>query len=64
MGIKISQSHIKALLISVGKGTTTCEGTGIAYSVVQELLQHIKCHTLFMTHYNSLMEEFKNDINV
>ena len=28
MGIKISQSRMKAILISVGKGTTTCEGTG------------------------------------
>ena len=39
-------------------------GVAIAYSVIKELANNIKCLTLFSTHYHHLVEEFINNDNV
>ena len=48
----------------LGRGTATFDGTAIAFSVVKELAQNIKCLTLFSTHYHHLVEEFSENDNV
>lgn len=56
--------HSLVLVDELGRGTATYDGTAIACAVVGELSQHIKCRTLFSTHYHSLVEEFSADPNV
>jgi DNA mismatch repair protein MutS len=38
----------------VGRGTGTEDGLSIAWAVCEELLNNIKCRTLFATHYHEL----------
>mmetsp|Transcript_2807 Transcript_2807/g.6532 ORF Transcript_2807/g.6532 Transcript_2807/m.6532 type:complete len:1165 (-) Transcript_2807:166-3660(-) len=49
------------ILDELGRGTSTFDGTAIAYSVINYLLKEKKCMTLFSTHYHKLLDEFKND---
>jgi len=52
------------LIDELGRGTATYDGVAIAYSVIKELANNIKCLTLFSTHYHHLVEEFINNDNV
>ena len=56
--------HSLVLVDELGRGTATYDGTAIACAVVSELSRHIRCRTLFSTHYHSLVEEFSADNNV
>ena len=40
----------------VGRGTSTCDGLAIAWSVLYYLHCNIKCRTLFATHYHELTD--------
>ncbi|MDR0760312.1 MAG: DNA mismatch repair protein MutS [Treponema sp.] len=44
------------IMDEVGRGTGTNDGLSIAWAVSEELLDHIKCRTLFATHYHELSE--------
>jgi DNA mismatch repair protein MutS len=46
----------KSLVImdEVGRGTSTSDGLAIAWAVCEDILEHIRCRTLFATHYNEL----------
>ena len=46
------------ILDELGRGTSTFDGTAIAHSVVDHLVNHTKCRALFATHYHSLVEEW------
>ena len=52
------------LVDELGRGTATYDGVAIAYSVIKELANNIRCLTLFSTHYHHLVEEFENNDNV
>lgn len=49
--------------VSIGRGTSTYDGTAIAASVVNALTK-LNCRTLFSTHYHSLVEDYKNNKDV
>ncbi|MDR2785412.1 MAG: DNA mismatch repair protein MutS [Treponema sp.] len=42
------------IMDEVGRGTGTNDGFSIAWAVSEELLEHIRCRTLFATHYHEL----------
>jgi DNA mismatch repair protein MutS len=42
------------IMDEVGRGTGTNDGLSIAWAVSEELLDHLKCRTLFATHYHEL----------
>jgi DNA mismatch repair protein MutS len=42
------------IMDEVGRGTGTDDGLAIAWAVSEELLEHIRCRTLFATHYHEL----------
>jgi DNA mismatch repair protein MutS len=42
------------IMDEVGRGTGTNDGLSIAWAVCEELLDHIRCRTLFATHYHEL----------
>ncbi|WVQ80362.1 hypothetical protein IAT38_002467 [Cryptococcus sp. DSM 104549] len=46
----------KSLVImdEIGRGTTLQAGISIAYATLDHILRHIKCRTLFATHYHEL----------
>ncbi|CAI5712053.1 unnamed protein product [Hyaloperonospora brassicae] len=53
--------HSLVILDELGRGTSTFDGTAIAYSVVEHLLSDIRCRTMFATHYHSLVEEYADN---
>ncbi|CEG41742.1 dna mismatch repair protein msh6 [Plasmopara halstedii] len=55
-------SHSLVILDELGRGTSTFDGTAIAFAVIEHLLGDIQCRTMFATHYHSLVEEYaEND---
>ncbi|RLN74936.1 hypothetical protein BBJ28_00021883 [Nothophytophthora sp. Chile5] len=56
--------HSLVILDELGRGTSTFDGTAIAYSVVEHLLSDIQCRTMFATHYHSLVEEYADNDRV
>ena len=44
------------ILDELGRGTATYDGLSIAWAVLEHLHDHIKCRTLFATHYHELTQ--------
>jgi DNA mismatch repair protein MSH3 len=42
------------ILDELGRGTSTHDGAAIAQSVLQHVVSHVRCLTLFITHYQNL----------
>lgn len=47
-------THSLVIMDEVGRGTGTIDGLSIAWAVSEELLDTIKCRTLFATHFHEL----------
>lgn len=56
--------HSLVILDELGRGTSTFDGTAIAYSVVEHLLREVQCRTMLATHYHSLVEEYAENERV
>ncbi|RLN25219.1 DNA mismatch repair protein MSH7 [Panicum miliaceum] len=52
------------LLDELGRGTSTFDGYAIAYAVFRHLVERVRCHLLFATHYHSLTKEFASHPHV
>ena len=61
----ISTATKKSFLIldELGRGTSTFDGTAMAYSILKHIIDNIKCMTLFVTHYNQLLK-VKNEYDL
>eukprot|EP01084_Bolivina_argentea_P000814 1498_1 len=57
-------SNSLVILDELGRGTSTFDGTSIAYAVAKTLIDDKRCRCLFSTHYHGLCDSFKADQNV
>uniref|UniRef100_A0A0N5AS05 DNA mismatch repair protein n=1 Tax=Syphacia muris TaxID=451379 RepID=A0A0N5AS05_9BILA len=48
----------------LGRGTSTHDGTAVAYSVLKSIAENIGCRTVFSTHYHSLCKEVEHVKNI
>lgn len=62
--LRCASKHSLLLLDELGRGTSTFDGTAIAYSVIREISMNLKCRCLFSTHYHSLTRDFTTSDNV
>jgi DNA mismatch repair protein MSH6 len=62
--LKAATEDSLCILDELGRGTATFDGTAIAHSVVNHLVTHIGCRTLFATHYHLLIEDWELDPRV
>ena len=46
------------ILDELGRGTATFDGMAIAYAVLEDLAVHIRCRTLFSTHYHDMVRQW------
>lgn len=62
--LRHATSRSLVILDELGRGTSTFDGTAIAWAVIEFLCRQTRCLTLFSTHYHMLMEEYANDKDI
>jgi DNA mismatch repair protein MSH6 len=58
--LKQATRNSLVIIDELGRGTSTFDGYSIAHAVLKYLVKHIKCMTLFSTHYHMLLNDFRN----
>ncbi|ETO07665.1 DNA repair protein [Reticulomyxa filosa] len=56
--LRHATSNSLVILDELGRGTSTFDGTAIAQSVAQYLIDVIQCRSLFSTHYHGICDAF------
>eukprot|EP01084_Bolivina_argentea_P040222 74329_1 len=65
--IKNATNKSFLILDELGRGTSTFDGTAMAYSTLKYIIDNIKCFCLFVTHYTDLLglkNEYNNNNNI
>ncbi|OCF39320.1 hypothetical protein I317_06902 [Kwoniella heveanensis CBS 569] len=52
--LKHATNRSLVIMDEIGRGTTLQAGVSIAYATLDHILRHVKCRTLFATHYHEL----------
>lgn len=56
--IQCATNRSLLLLDELGRGTSTYDGTAIAFATLKEISENIRCRCLFSTHYHTLVRDF------
>ena len=57
--LRHASRHSLVILDELGRGTSTFDGYSIAYAVIRHLASHVRCRTLFATHYHLLSDDVR-----
>lgn len=54
--IEHGSSRSLAIMDELGRGTSTFDGLALAYSVLRNIAEDVRCYCMFATHYHMLLD--------
>jgi len=64
--VMLREATANSLVIidELGRGTSTFDGHAIAFAVLCDLVERLRCRTLLSTHYHGLVKDFSEDARI